>query len=262
MAFNHEKGLCAVSHENRLIFIGVSSNASTSIRNALNLKGYDNNYISILSLGSKEIEYTTFTIVRDPIERLISGYLKVCDRATGDSPHILKKNFYKLKDQKKRFYEFVNELERGMFDCHIERQCFYLTDSLGTPFEIDYYLKVENLSEDFSKMCKKLGLRCTLTHLNIAKSERPQKKKLVKLKEIFKRAFELSTFKESILYINFKLLNVVKYQISNRPPLPKKSEVRAFLKNDPRLLQRIFALYKRDFDLYKKVSDKQKPSLN
>jgi hypothetical protein len=252
MAFNHEKGLCAVSHENKLIFIGVPANASTSIRNALNLKGYDNNYISILSLGSKEIDYPTFAIVRDPIERLISGYLKVCDRATGDSPHILKTNFYKLKDQKKRFYEFVNELERGMFDCHIERQCFYLTDSLGKPFEIDYYLKVENLSEDFSRMCKKLGLKCTLTHLNEAKSERPQKTKLVNLKEIFKTAFENRTFKESMFFIIFKLLNVVKFLITSRPPLPTKSEVRAFLKNDPKLLQRLFILYKSDFDLYKK----------
>lgn len=262
MAFNHEKGLCVVSHENKLIFIGVSSNASTSIRNALNLKGYDNNYISILSGGSMEIEYSTFAILRDPIERLISGYLKVCDRATGDSPHILKTNFYKLKDQKKRFYEFVNELEKGMFDCHIERQCFYLTDSKGKLFDIDYYLTVENLSEDFSIMCKELGLTSTLSHLNIAKSETPPKTRLVKLKENFKSAFEYSTFKESMLFIIFKLINVVKFLMTSRPPLPTKSEVRTFLKNDPELLQRLFILYKSDFDLYKKVSDKQKLSLD
>ena len=92
MAHNHEKGLCDVYHEEKLIFIRVSSNASTSIGHAMGNSNVDN-YLSMLKRPTKVNKYTTFAIIRDPIERFISGYIKVCVRATADSPEILKKEF-------------------------------------------------------------------------------------------------------------------------------------------------------------------------
>jgi len=137
MAFNHEKGLCCVSHKDELIFIGVSSNASTSIRNALNMLDYTDNYLSIIDNNLNGNKYVTFTIIREPIQRLISGYIKVCVRATQDSPHILGKKFYWVRDQKKRFHIFIDELEESYFDCHIEKQIFFLTDHNSNMLNID-----------------------------------------------------------------------------------------------------------------------------
>ena len=42
MAYNHDKGWCWYNTNNKINFIAVPKNASTSIRNGLNLKSMDN----------------------------------------------------------------------------------------------------------------------------------------------------------------------------------------------------------------------------
>ena len=249
MAFNHEKGLCCVSSKDRLIFIGVSSNASTSIRNALNILNYNNNYLSLMDNNTCGIKYTTFTIIREPIQRLISGYIKVCVRATQDSPHILKKKFYWERDQKKRFYLFVDELERHIFDCHIEKQIFYLTDHNSNMLNIDYFLKMEHLKDDFSGMCRQLGLDYRLEHLNkgIESSKITATEKSITY--YMKNAITIRSLKSPYALILLKIIKKIKLLLNSRP-IPNKNEILQLIKDDPTLLQRIKNLYKEDFILY------------
>jgi len=260
MAHNHDKGLCDVYHNEKLIFIRVSSNASTSIRLALGKSNVDN-YLSIINNKKEENKYITFAIIRDPIERLVSGYIKVCVRATADSPEILNKEFYWIKDQKMRFYAFIDELEKGYFDCHIELQRFFLTDENNNLFDIDYILMLENLDEDFSKMCRELNLDKKLSHLNKVKMENSNQ--LIRaFSETIRLLSKVPTKGINILFNNnycqvnksislSKFRKRVKKYFSKRP-LPKKKEIMAILVEDPILQQRVYELYETDFELYDK----------
>ena len=198
-------------------------------------------------------------IIRNPINRLISGYLKVCYRATRDSPNILKNKFYWVVDQKKRFYTFIDELERGFFDCHIELQYFYLSDQNEKLFDIDYYLKVEQLDIDFSKMCQKLKLNYSLLHFNEA-SKREKSNMinnlinsiniLVKmLQNILYIIFNQSLKKETLLSMYQNIFNRIKYVFIRRP-LPSAIDIWSLIQEDTILQQRIYNLYEKDFDLY------------
>lgn len=255
MAFNHKKGLCCVNHKDKLIFIGVSSNASTSVRNAINVLEYSDNYLSFLEGNAPEKYYTTFAIIRDPIERLISGYIKVCARATQDSPHILKKKFYWERNQKKRFYEFIDELERDYFDCHIEKQIFFLTDNNDDMLNINYLLKLEHIDKDFSKMCKDLGLNYNLGHLNKGYNKNTNAIKLKVFKRYSKKIFNCQNIKNPYSFVLLKIINKIKNYFNKRP-LPSKNKISLLIHDDSNLLRRIRNIYRDDIVLYEKAKSK------
>ena len=142
--FQHPKGLCYVSDKFNVIFVPIPKNASTSIRNIVGLEFQVDNIMRYSEKLSTR-EYMAFTIIREPIERLISGYIEVCKRASGDSPHILMKDFYWMKG-KKRFMSFLDEIESGFFDAHIVPQEYFLCDYVGSPFMIDAYISIKQLS--------------------------------------------------------------------------------------------------------------------
>jgi len=262
MAHNHDKGLCDVYHNEKLIFIRVSSNASTSVRHAFSNSAVDN-YLSIINRKTKEIKFTTFAIIRNPIERLLSGYIKVCVRATADSPEILNKKFYWIKNQKRRYYAFIDELEKRFFDCHIELQRFFLTDENNNLFDIDYILKLENLNEDFSKMCRELNLDKKLSHLNKVKTENPNP--LIRVfSEIIRLLSKIPTKVINILFNKkydrynnsnslLESIERVKKYLSKRP-LTTKQEIITILDEDPILQQRVYNLFEHDFALYEKYN--------
>jgi len=97
--FSHEKGFCHVSEKYKLIFLPIPKKASTSIRSIQEFDlRLDNifRYLNKIEIG----EYRVFTIFRNLLERFVSAYIEVCERAYGDSTKILKRDFYWIKDQK------------------------------------------------------------------------------------------------------------------------------------------------------------------
>ena len=84
-------------------------------------------------------------------------------RAKTDSPLTKEKPFYKMRDNKDRFIEFVNEISKEFFDAHIEPQSYYLSDKLGNPILINKFIDFDNLNSDINDM---LDIDIVIIHKN------------------------------------------------------------------------------------------------
>ena len=196
MAYNHDKGWCWFNNNNKICFIAIPKNASTSIRNGLNLKKMDNYF----DLGEDfKKEYKNITVLRDPLERIVSAYLEVLIRVH-DSPMTANKKFYKMKESIHRFREFIIELEKDTYDAHVEPQYFYITDKEGELLPFYKILRFENLMEDFNDLKTDLTLVENLPHLNYKPQERKNmvytylKKDpelIKKIEKIYEKDFEI-----------------------------------------------------------------------
>jgi len=185
MAWNHPKGMCW--YNNDLCFIGIPKNASSSFRQSFNVGGSLDNYLNPKNKKIKDLKLVT--VIRNPLDRVISGYLETIKRCEKNT---INKKFFKMAESKERFIEFLNELEIGFFDCHIEKQCFYMTDNDNNllPFDliIDFY--------EFDDSVKKLNKNPIRTNVS-----QIDKKKMVKdylddtlisrINNIYKEDFEL-----------------------------------------------------------------------
>lgn len=94
----------------------------------------------------------TFSIVRNPFERLVSLYRYICR----DSTHHLHKNLIQYKS----FVEFVSKL-RLQHNCLRDTQCSYVQNVDGENL-VDFVGRFENLEEDFRIICKKIGVEASL----------------------------------------------------------------------------------------------------
>jgi hypothetical protein len=185
MAWNHPKGMCWYNGD--ICFIGVPKNASTSFRNSFNIKGSLDNYLNPKNKKIKDLKLVT--VIRDPLDRVISGYLETIKRCEKNT---INKKFFKMDESKERFIEFLNELEIGFFDCHIEKQCFYMTDNNNNLLPFDLIIDLG----EFGSSVKKLNKNPTRTNVS-----QIDKKKMVKdylddtlisrINTIYKEDFEL-----------------------------------------------------------------------
>jgi len=162
MAYNHDKGWCWYNLDNNICFIGVPKNASTSIRNGFNLNKMDN-YFS-LSDGVKS-NLKLITVLRDPLDRLVSAYLEVIIRVH-DSPKTIGKKFFHMSESIDRFREFITELEQDTYDAHVEHQRFYITDNEDKLLPFFKILSFKNLEEDLIDLKKSISLTTQIPHLN------------------------------------------------------------------------------------------------
>jgi len=162
MAYNHKKGWCWYNEDNKLCFIAVPKNASTSLRNGFNLTKMDN-YFN-LNKGLKN-ELKLITVIRNPLDRLVSSYLEVLVRLH-DSPKTGDKKFYHMNESIERFEEFISELERDTYDAHVETQSFYVTDDKGQLLPFYKILTFESLSNQINTLKTELGINTNIPHLN------------------------------------------------------------------------------------------------
>lgn len=81
-------GLSWSSDEYKIIYLGVPKTASTSIRAYLK---NTNNILNLNKIPEDKINYKIFTIIREPLQRFVSGILETFRRE--DSP----RNLYKLR---------------------------------------------------------------------------------------------------------------------------------------------------------------------
>jgi hypothetical protein len=196
MAYNHDKGWCWYNTNNKINFIAIPKNASTSIRNGLNLKSMGN-YFTV-SEDFKN-EYKNITVLRNPLERIVSAYLEVLIRLH-DGPKTGEKKFFHMSESIDRFREFISELERDTYDAHVEPQYFYISDNGGNILPFYKILKFEKIMEDFKDLKDELKLKENLPHLN---SKPQQRKNMVysylqqdptlieRIRKIYEKDFEL-----------------------------------------------------------------------
>lgn len=176
-----------ISHKNKFIFIHNYKVAGTSVREALS--GYGNksflasntrdklkfisgsfprvysnqfeHHIKANELKSKIPstifkEYFKFGFVRNPWDWQVSLYKFMIKRKTHHQHQLIKsmKNFDEYID-----WRVHNELR-------LQKEFFYDRDTCL----MDYIGKMENLNNDFSIICNKIGVKSELTHLNSSRT--------------------------------------------------------------------------------------------
>ena len=182
-----------ITNNNGITLSMTPKNASTSIRTSLNLTHH---YWQHQENKPKNTGII-LKVLREPMDRLVSGYLEVCVRANIDAPNTKTKKFYHMIEGKDRFVEFINEIEREFFDPHILPQWVYMGDINGIDLKIDYFLDFDNLNNDLNNV---LGINVTLNHSNVKPSH--QKQRILKYIE---NDIELQKRILKLYYEDFKL---------------------------------------------------------
>ena len=149
-----------INHEKKLIFIHMPKSAGTSIVKVL---GVENAYMDRTVEEYKEhyknywYEYTKFTVIRDPIDRFKSAYKFA---RMGESFWFSLSGKYKLEKHPhydlcssmdiNQYVEFLYK-DQNKFDRFTIPQSFILRNK-DKKFEIDYYVRFENLIDDLKKI--------------------------------------------------------------------------------------------------------------
>ncbi len=171
---NGYKGLFWHSSKYKLASLLIPKNATTSVKWSMGITGQ-------IAIGYDEAcdkKYTKIVILRNPLNKFISGYLEVIKRKR---PKTKKREFYAEGDDKqKRFKKFITEVEKnGLFDEHIQLQHYAMTDLNGDMYQFDYILVLEHIGKDWAKMCKDSGKK-----ISLPKNNSGNKKDFNQLKEL------------------------------------------------------------------------------
>lgn len=135
-------------------FLNIPKNASSTLRQ---LFEFGNNRTKMAGPADETFHRRiTFTVIRNPIDRFISGYSEVLKcRNDGPCDYTRSLPFYNMKDPDlkiQRFKTFLSNVEDNLYDEHIKPQVYYLGD-----VKVDYYLSLENLENDVNAMLVENG---------------------------------------------------------------------------------------------------------
>ncbi len=103
--FYHDKGFIYISKKYNLIFIPIPKNGSTTIRKIKDLSFEQDTiekYRSDISKGA----YNVFTVIRDPLDRLVSGYIETILRAYNNINQLLMVSLNCTKNGRLKMYHF------------------------------------------------------------------------------------------------------------------------------------------------------------
>ena len=145
-----------IDDKNNFVFICVAKTGSTSIRRRLGHtedpppEVYHMFLADVLKLRPDVESYRRFAFVRNPYDRAYSSYCNFKYDAGHDWAVPIKK--------KATFRDFIMDLENGEYSnfIHLRPQveCITINDQIA----VDFLGRFENLSEDFAKMEKMIGL--------------------------------------------------------------------------------------------------------
>lgn len=160
---------CQINHKDKYIFINVSKNASTSIRNTIIFDIFtDYNTIE------NPDEYFKFMIIRNPIYRAVSSYLELI-KLRGDGPFQITKNsdWFKEQNKEKSFEMFIDFIDGNFYDSHVLPQVNFLKDKNLTIDDVDVKLLHENIVEDFNELIsknKQIKVKSNLANLQVGEA--------------------------------------------------------------------------------------------
>ena len=161
-----------ISDKDRFVFVHIPKTAGSAMhvyfKDYYNLTGNDRldpepkvhhqTYSEVIKGDDKLREYFSFAFVRNPWERLLSGFMdfkfkrekNYSGKITYDKPMIADET---------TFSQFVEELESSWFytDVHFKKQVLFLESESGK--RIDFIGKYENLKQDFQKVCNLVGVQ-------------------------------------------------------------------------------------------------------
>jgi hypothetical protein len=161
-----------ISHKYKCIFIHIPKTAGKSIEVALEGRTIIDPHFNkifpkykgpIKAYGDFYRRYFKFAFVRNPWDRLVSVYhyyLNGGNKTSTDRK--IQKNIPRT------FREFVLNLKfftHSYILAHLIEQADYIADGNDNML-VDFVGKYESLEKDFQRVCKKIGLKSNLHHLN------------------------------------------------------------------------------------------------
>jgi hypothetical protein len=172
-----------INHEKKLIFIHIPKNAGTSIIKSM---GVNNVYMDKKFQEYKEHykeywnHYTKFTVVRDPLDRIISSYkFSRMDESSWFSTKIGEEEVHPHYEicQNMNINEYINFLysDRNNHTLWTFPQTFFIQNKSNEISEIDIIIRYENLLSGL----KKIGID-SIEHLNKSKIENEELLKIHK----------------------------------------------------------------------------------
>ena len=140
----------SVNYKQELLYVGVPKTGSTSIRKVL---GEYNEHIVSTKLNSFKCK---FTVVRNPIDRFISGYFEILARITSED-YAYRYYYIDLLDidnMESRFLKFIELCEYDLVDLHIKPQSYFHRTHDGKNINFDEYLLFDNLNYELDYFFK------------------------------------------------------------------------------------------------------------
>ena len=137
-----------------------------------------------------------FTFVRNPIHRLVSSflYLKSGGGNKGDEAWAYK-NIRNYESVNEFVHEWLSKKSIWLYP-HFRPQYYYICDS-RQKIAVDFIGRVENIENDFGKVCEKVGVECHLEHFNKTNTRHQDYRDLLwpssveKIKKVYSKDFSL-----------------------------------------------------------------------
>jgi hypothetical protein len=145
-----------INHKKKVIQIHIPKSAGKSIAKFLNLteypKGFDGLHYKPEVVEDIWYKYFTFTFVRNPWDRVLSGYLH-CRYGLTEEDKKKKKFYYVINKHSKDFTDFVKRfLSKSMKTTRFCKQSDFLTN------KYNFIGRYERLEKDLKKICSLLDI--------------------------------------------------------------------------------------------------------
>jgi hypothetical protein len=167
-----------ISHKYRYLFIEVYRTGSTAISSELcelydgeNILSKHSRYHEFLKIASEEEKrYFVFSGIRNPMDMVVSGYLKMKNDHKGryTNPNEWRRNGGTISDKNLKLYQTVKDLT---FEEYFNKYFKLPYDNWSNVAhdKFDFIIRFENIQKDFSEALRRLNIE--------QKRELPQKNK-------------------------------------------------------------------------------------
>ena len=169
MAWNHKKGRCDLNQKDLICVIPSPKCGSTSMRNIFRTNGPFDYFEDKEKLGLDK--YFLVSCIREPKSRLVSGYLEMVRRLPGDGARNRKIKQTLGPETEEKFFNVLTYMKNNeIFDAHLEKQTFYLTDDKNKLLPFDCLVIFENYNQGVEEVNKALNTN----FVNIRSNALPQ----------------------------------------------------------------------------------------
>ena len=159
-----------ISHKYKFLFIGLPFSASSAISKELNLK-YDGRpllakhslYHEFKKNATKEeLEYFVFSVLRNPMEIVVTTYEKVRANSKGNftNPDLFVENGGHITEKQRSIYSFIHN-KQATFQQYFNKFFNIPYDNLAalTVEHCNHVIRYENLNNDYLSTLKKVGIK-------------------------------------------------------------------------------------------------------
>lgn len=203
MAWNSAKGRCDLNQKDLICVIPNPKCGSSSMRGIFKTNGPFNYFKDKKKLNLDK--YFLVSSIREPKERLVSGYLEMIKR--GENKRV--KETLGPETEEKFFNILTYMKNNEIFDTHLEKQTFYLTNNENELLPFNYLVLFENYAEGIKEINKILNKN----FINKRGNTLPQNKKNT-VKKYLENKEILNLFNE-IYYEDIELYNKVIFNSKN-----------------------------------------------